>query len=34
VPEKKARQFDFMAMFEEAKKTAIERTKPTTEGKV
>ncbi|XP_060577211.1 WD repeat-containing protein 70-like [Ruditapes philippinarum] len=31
VPEKKARQFDFMAMFEEAKKTAIERTKPTTE---
>lgn len=31
VPEKKARQFDFMAMFEEAKKTAVERTKPTTE---
>ena len=24
--EKKARQFDFMAMFEEARKTAIDRT--------
>lgn len=25
---KKARTFDFMAMFEEAKKTAIERSQP------
>ena len=31
-PEKKARQFDFMAMFEEARKTAIERTNTVAEG--